>query len=482
MPFLEELQRAFRIADAVDIAFIALFLYAVLAWFKEAASRAVLAGLFVLAVIYFVARAFDMYMTVTLFQAVFAVLLIALVVIFQEDIRRGFERIAVLGRLGSPRHSAPHSMDTLVESAADLAVRRIGALIVLYGREPLGRHLEGGLRLDGEISKPLLDSIFDPHSAGHDGAVIIGDGRLRLFAAHLPISKNLKQVGQRGTRHSAALGLSEVSDALVIVVSEEQGTISVAEGGKLQTMASGAELKQRLERFHARHFPARRRSWWQKLLAENAWLKVVSLLLACFLWFFFCFQAETVQKSFLVPVEYRNLPEQFILEETAPVEARITLEGYDRAFRLLDPAMLRVALDLSEIRAGLQTVPVSEADVRRPSNLELESVEPRLIMLRVEKWVATQLPVDVTLEGSLPEPRTLGGIQVKPAEITAQVWESERFVTRSIPTEPVDLSKLEDTTTRTLKLRLPRHLRLPLGQSAEVQVTLEIKSAKQKTR
>src|SRR6185437_5267675 len=95
----------------------------------------------------------------------------------------------------------------------------------------------GGIELDGKLSAPVLTSIFDPHSPGHDGAVVLEGDRIRRFATHLPLSANFQQLGRTGTRHSAALGLSEVTDALSIVVSEEQGTIAVARNGRLTRIA-----------------------------------------------------------------------------------------------------------------------------------------------------------------------------------------------------------------------------------------------------
>ncbi len=104
-----------------------------------------------------------------------------------------------------------------------MAASKTGALIVVKGKEPLERHLNGGVALTGRVSMPLLFSIFDSHTPGHDGAVIIEADRVTQFAAHLPISKNTAQIKGRGTRHSAAFGLSERSDALTIVASEERG-------------------------------------------------------------------------------------------------------------------------------------------------------------------------------------------------------------------------------------------------------------------
>ena len=177
-----------------------------------------------------------------------------------------------------------------MEVTFGLAEDKVGALVVLKGSDDLARHLQGGIELRGLVSKPLLDSIFDPHSAGHDGAVVIEDGQVERFSAHLPISKNRKEIGSRGTRHAAALGLSERCDALLVVVSEERGVVSVAEGGKLKAITSPAELKGRLEGFIQEKFPVQKESTWRRLVVHHWRMKFVSTLLAVIGWSLFALQ------------------------------------------------------------------------------------------------------------------------------------------------------------------------------------------------
>ena len=234
LSLIEDLRRNVRVVDGVDILLMSIMVYSVLLWFRATASRRVLVGFSLLLGVYFAARAFGMQLTSMVFHAWFAVLVIIIVVVFQEDLRRMFERVADWSPLlrRAREHSAlPIDGDQLVKTVFSLAASKIGALIVIKGHEPLRRHLNGGVALDGRLSAPLLTSIFDPSSPGHDGAVIVKDDRVSAFAAHLPISSNQREIAGRGTRHAAALGLSEACDALVIAVSEERGEVSVAEGG-----------------------------------------------------------------------------------------------------------------------------------------------------------------------------------------------------------------------------------------------------------
>jgi uncharacterized protein (TIGR00159 family) len=389
--FFDELYRNIHLTDAVDIAIISGLFYSLLVWFKESASRRVVIGVTVLVIVYFVARAFDLYLTSLLFQAGFAVLVIMLIVVFQEDLRRALERVASWGPLTSQLSAAAQTtdIDTLVEVAFHLAANKTGALIVVKGRDALERHVQGGVSLAGNTSKPLLLSIFDAHSPGHDGAVIMEQGRVAKFGAHLPLSKNRKEITYRGTRHSAALGLSECSDALIIVVSEERGVVSVAERGMLKELASPAVLKRQLEWFFQDRFPQHIEPMWKRLLAHDVGLKAVAVLLACVGWLLLAYNVSTIQQTFEVPIEYRNIPPTLALDESVPNKARVTVSGPERAYHFLEPTALKISIDLGVSSVGSQVIQITEKNLKLPSSLSLRRIEPQVLWITLRKTAST---------------------------------------------------------------------------------------------
>ena len=250
-------------------------------------------------------------------------------VIFQEELRQIFERIAVW-RLTSKNDPSLRSdaADILVKTVADLAKDKIGALIVVEGKNPIGRHIMGGIELGGKISEPLLKSIFDPHSPGHDGAVIIENDQIARFAAHLPLSKDFQQLAHVGTRHSAALGLAELSDAMCIAVSEERGKISVARNGRLRQVDNMQELGALLQKFLHEKYPSeenRRLSF--SLVRENWLTKVVTFFLAIGLWYVLVPGSRTVEATFKIPVQVENLPPNLRVENIQPPEINATFTG-----------------------------------------------------------------------------------------------------------------------------------------------------------
>ncbi len=471
---IEHLQRSFRFADAADIVLVALFLYTFFRWLRSAASRQMFIGMGVLAVVYVLARTFDLYMAAAMFQAALAFAAIAAIVVFQEDLRRSFARLAELGKFPRTRtHPVDMSLDILAEIAFDLAKKKTGALLVIRGTEALDRHVRGSIAVDARISKALLDSIFDPHSMGHDGAAIIDQDRISQFAAHLPLSENSKEIGTRGTRHSAALGLAEVTDAMVVVVSEERGEVSVAQDGKLTTIESPMELKQRLERFMRRIRPQDAKGRRRRLLVENPALMLAAIFVACIAWFAISFEAETVHKTFIVPIEYRNMSDTMDIDDSAPTEVRLTLSGYERAFNLLAPSTLKVSLDLSNVEEGPQQFAIDESHVKLPTNLAFFRSVPRVVSLGVHTWVKARATVAPRTEGRLPPSLRQREVQVIPGEVDVLIWRSFNSSTTKVNTEPIDLSRLNDGSELKAKLIMPEYMRLDSNQPSDVSVRLD---------
>jgi diadenylate cyclase len=380
-----------RIADVVDILFVATMFYTASVWLKQTRAAFMVRGLFILVVVYIVARQFGLELTAWIFQGFFAIFLIMVVVIFQEELRQLFERIAVWSfttQRPSPLRS--ETADILTRTLADLARDRVGALVVIQGKDPLARHITGGIESDAKLSEPILKSIFDPHSPGHDGAVIIEKDRISRFATHLPLSKDLSQLSDVGTRHSAALGLAELTDALCLVVSEERGRISVARNSRLSTITNPQELALQLHQFlHEKYPPAAEQKWLRvQLLRENWLAKAVTVGLAIGLWYVLVPGSEKIEATYNVPVAVDNLPQDLALESVKPDRVRATLVGPKRAFYLFDPSKLKVTVDASQIDSGRRTLRITEQNLRFPKDLNLQDLTPTTLQISVSRLSA----------------------------------------------------------------------------------------------
>jgi uncharacterized protein (TIGR00159 family) len=383
--------------EFVDIVFVAILLYTAIVWAQRTRAVFVVRGILILGAIFLAARYLDLQMTAWVFQGFFAVLVIVIVVIFQEELRQVFERIAVWSLIGS-RAPALHStsIDILVRTVADFARDRTGALIVIRGKDPLERHISGGIPLNGILTEPLLKSIFDVHSPGHDGALLVENNHVIRFAVHLPLSKDTRQLAHVGTRHSAALGLAELSDAVCLVVSQERGTISVARDGQLRQLDNIQELGAILQRFLEDKFPTREKKGLSlQLLRENWLIKITALSLSIGFWYIFVPGSKIVETTYKVPVVIENLPAGLKLDEVQPTEVTVRFSGQRRAFYLFDRKKLRATVDASLAVLGRRTFELSEQNVPHPKDIALVNLDPTSIRISVTK-VPQEIAPEVT--------------------------------------------------------------------------------------
>ncbi len=388
--FFHQLQHTIRLADVADILVVSILLYLGLQWVRRRATRSVAAAMGMLAVVYVGARVLDMHLTLMVFQTGVTVLVVSLVVIFQHDIRRTFEQLSSWRGFQGNKSSENWAgfVDDLIETSSTLAKRKIGALIVLVGRQPLEPHIEGGVVVKGRISTPLLMSIFHPATPGHDGAVIIDRERIEMLGAYLPLSHNLDRIGKGGTRHAAALGLCELCDTLVIVVSEERGTISLAEQGELEVQDSIGALQERLETFYHAKYPTSRnhslaRSWRRHLA-----LKLLSLSLAGMLWFFAAYRPEATKGTTFeeVSLEFRKVPNHLTLDTPDPARVKVALNGSILAFaNANDLKNLKISIDLNKFNEGEHDIELDKSFLRLPSGLTVERFDPPAIKITLKR-------------------------------------------------------------------------------------------------
>ena len=374
-------------SEIVDIIVVATLLYTAVVWAQRTRAALVVRGILVFGGIYIIARYMDLQMTAWLFQGFFAIFLIMIVVIFQEELRLFFEQVAVWSfNFKDRRTISSGTTNVLARTLLDMAKERVGALIVIRGKDPLERHITGGISLRGHISTPLLRSIFDPHSPGHDGAALIERDRIMRFAAHLPLSKDLVQTAHVGTRHSAALGLAELTDALCLVVSEERGQISVAHESRLRALDNPQELAGVIDRFINDKFPVQEPKRIPLALVRKNWVaKAVSLSLAIGFWYIFVPGSKTVQVTYEVPIKVENLPATMAVDSIQPDKVQATFSGPRRSFYLFNAQRVQLTIDVAMAELGRRTFTISEQNIRYPKELLLQQLSPDAVRISVKK-------------------------------------------------------------------------------------------------
>lgn len=237
------------VSDIIDIAIVALIVYKLYMLMRSTLAIHIFIGLLVIIAFSFIAQALDLKVITWILKTLSDIWVIAFIILFAPEIRR---LLVFLGRNRLVRMfiklDVSESVDEIVEAAAELSEKKHGALIVIVRATGIRSFIETGHPLEARVSKHLLVSIFNPKSPLHDGAVVVKDRIIEAARVTLPVSER-KTVGgvTLGMRHKAALGISEQSDALVVIVSEETGTISIAESGDLIRGLTPDELRVKLE-------------------------------------------------------------------------------------------------------------------------------------------------------------------------------------------------------------------------------------------
>jgi uncharacterized protein (TIGR00159 family) len=232
--------------DLLDILGVSLFVYGVLYFLRITKGIQILKGLVLLALIWALSSLLDLKTVSTIFEKLWTVGLFSLVVIFQPEIRKALSRLGQATKLTSSKPLEERVVERLVRACAFMSERQIGALIVIERNQDLEPLLEGCVTIDAVVSVELLITLFDPLTPLHDGAVVIRGDRIAYASCVLPLSKSSEIPKKYGTRHRAGLGISEESDAIAVIVSEETGEISVAVGGKFHRNLDQELLKSLL--------------------------------------------------------------------------------------------------------------------------------------------------------------------------------------------------------------------------------------------
>ncbi len=244
------------ITDIIEIFILAFLIYNVIKWVKNTRAWTLVKGLVVIMVFWLVAVIFDLNVIIWIIKNTINVGIIAIVIIFQPEFRKALEQLGQKNLVKSfitfddskdrNEKFSDHTLSEIVRATFELARTKTGALIVMEEASPLNDFESTGINIDSLISSELLINIFEHNTPLHDGAVILRGNRIAAATCYLPLSDNMQLSKDLGTRHRAGIGISEVSDSLTIIVSEETGKVSIAKGGKLIRNVDGDYLRAKL--------------------------------------------------------------------------------------------------------------------------------------------------------------------------------------------------------------------------------------------
>jgi diadenylate cyclase len=269
------LSSSFRWIDMLDVGIVAFIVYRILLLIKGTRAMQMLTGLGILGIAFFLSSALELFTTHWLLSYFFDYLILIVIVLFQDDLRRALTHVGKNPFFsGASEEEEREMIDEIARAATRLARERIGALIVIERETGLKNFIDTGSKLDSRVKSELIYSIFVQNSPIHDGAVIITGGRLAAAGCFLPLSKDPNIDKRYGTRHRAALGLTEDSDAIVVLVSEEAGEAHLVKNGRITTNLNEQELRQSLAALldvgrGQVNLPRRVRDWIQAVRARE---------------------------------------------------------------------------------------------------------------------------------------------------------------------------------------------------------------------
>lgn len=239
-----------RWQDALDIGIVAFAVYWLIRMIRGTRAMQMIIGLVVILLAYVASQMLGLFTLNWMLDNFLGSILVVIIVIFQSDIRRALTQVGRTPLFGvADRIERGQAMEEITKAVVSLAGKRVGALIVLEREVGLNNYIEVGTALDARVSRELVESVFLPHSPIHDGALVIQKGRAAAARCFLPLSVDMDLSKELGTRHRAAVGLTEETDAVAIVVSEEQGKISFVVDSRVSQDLDGPQLRAALKQY-----------------------------------------------------------------------------------------------------------------------------------------------------------------------------------------------------------------------------------------
>ena len=372
-----------RWQSVVDFFVLVAALYVLLRWAQQARALRVALLVVGLHAGALVARHFDLIITGWVLDGTAILAIVLLLLVFQPELRRFFMRLdSVLNWRPGAASRLTATCQSISHAAFRLAAASVGALVVVVRRNSVAELVSDGIAVDAAISPEILEAIFQKTSPVHDGAVIVRDDHIVRAAVVLPLTERDRVPSYYGTRHRAAMGLSERCDALVIVVSEERGEVTLMEARRILRVDDQQKLAQMLEKLSNRpavNFGSRLRQW----LFSNATVKFAALGLAALIWSASFLSTGTTVRTVAVPVEFVGVPAGMDISTQSTDHLEVQVRGSSWLMDSVSLTRLVARFNLRGARAGALNISVDPGNLRLPPGIIMERVSPARITVRL---------------------------------------------------------------------------------------------------
>ncbi|MBU4414600.1 MAG: diadenylate cyclase [Proteobacteria bacterium] len=407
-------------------------------------------------------------------QGVTAVAAIIIIVIFRNEIRSVFQAKNLKALLwGFSLKTIKTPVEIVVESVYEMARKRIGALIVFPAKEDLKELVQNGIAWRGRISKEMIMSIFWPDNPVHDGAAIIQGDQITDVGVILPLSNRKDIPFYYGTRHRAATGLAEITDALVIVVSEERGNVVVAKGSSIRVINRKEELTTILQEQVGVATKGADQTRNEKIKTGLA--AVVSVLFVIGVWFSFPRGLESMI-ALEIPIEYMNRDPKIEILDASVNVVNLNLSGSGTIIKTIRPDQVNVKLDLRKAVIGRNTYTITKENITLPPGAFLKGVNPSVVEVTLDVPIAKELPVQVDWTGKLPENLMLSEAKLYPEKLLIVGGSHILKNISTIYTEKVLLDNISESGKISVKPALNQaSLKIALGSKDRILIEYVVK-------
>ena len=462
-----------RWQDIADIVINSYILFRFYILFRETYVFRVLIGMTVLWFFQRLAVSLGLVVTSWVIQGIVALAAFIIIVIFRNEIRSVLQAKNLKTILwGISTKSAVTPVEIISATVFEMAEKKCGALMVFQGKEDITEIVQSGIPWNGSLSKEMIVSIFWPDNPVHDGAALIQGDQIVEVGAILPLSRRDDLPSYYGTRHRAALGLAESTDAIVLIVSEERGDVLLAIGSRLIIV----KRKRDLERLLYKHLIGvkKKDKYVKRERFEIVTAVLFSIVFISGVWFSVSRGLDTLV-ILEIPVEYMNRKPGMEIVNTSVNKVNLELSGSGALVKSIRPEQVQVKLDLSKAVVGGNSFTITPDDISIPPGIIIKNVLPQEVAVDLDVTVKKELPVQVDWVGKLPENAFLSEISIEPP--TVKVIGGKRVIENiaTVYTVKVSADNLKKSGTLTATLAL-NPASLKIAPESKDKITIRYKT------
>lgn len=473
MELLNQLTTGLRWQDVVDILLNSYILFRLYVLFRGTNVIRMIMAIAMLWILERTAVYMGLIVTSWAMQGIIAAAALIIIIVFRNEIAsvlqtRNFKSFF----WGIPQRQLQTPVDIIVEGVYELARRKLGALIVLPLKKGIETVVQSGIPWKGKLSREMLLSIFWHGTPVHDGAAIIQGDQIVEVSAILPLSKRTDLPSHFGTRHRAAIGLAEQSDALVIVVSEERGRVTVFKDNDAINIDNNIELRHVLQE-HAGEATAA--SGMKRQALELGIAAMVCLAGITGIWFSFARGLEALV-TLEVPVEFMNRDPGLEIFSASASSVSLQLSGSGSLIKSIRPDQVKIKLDLANAVAGKNEIPIARESIALPPGIQLKQVEPQMLEVDLDRPVQKTLPIQPDWTGKLADDLIMEDARLVPNTVKVVGGSQMLKDIHTIYTEKIPLDNISTSGTVSVSLVLqPSSLKLEEGLKNRIDVIYKIR-------